>query len=146
MLGGKKDNKKGANFGQTTGSANRFGSETIIQGEIKSNGDIRVDGKIIGTVVTKSKLVVGGTGSVEGDIHCKNATIEGVVVGRIEVDELLDLKKNANIQGDIITKKMVVEEGAVFNGTCSMGAKARMNGESKAPREDLKSSITREAV
>ena len=49
----------------------------------------------------------------------------------MEVQDLLDLKKSARIEGDIITKKIVVEEGARFDGTCSMGAKPAKHGESR---------------
>jgi cytoskeletal protein CcmA (bactofilin family) len=103
-------------------SHNQIGTGTSIEGDIKSNGDIRIDGALVGTIQTKGRLVVGSTGSIEGDIVCQNALIEGSVKGKITVHELLSLKSTAKLSGDIITNKLAIEPGANFSGTCSMGA------------------------
>ncbi len=103
------------------GSINIIGAGTIIEGEIKSNGDIRIDGTIRGSVTSKAKVVVGSTGIVDGDVHCQNADISGTVKGKITVMEMLFLKSAARINGDIQTGKLVVEVGASFTGNCSMG-------------------------
>ena len=103
------------------GAINIIGAGTVIEGEVKSNGDIRVDGVIKGSVSSKSKVVVGSTGSIEGDVTCQNADISGSVIGKTTVSEMLFLKANARINGDIQTGKLVVEVGASFTGNCSMG-------------------------
>ncbi len=103
------------------GSINIIGAGTIIEGEIKSNGDIRIDGTIRGSVTSKAKVVVGTTGTVDGDVHCQNADISGAVKGKLTVMEMLFLKSAARINGDIQTGKLVVEVGASFTGNCSMG-------------------------
>lgn len=103
------------------GAINIIGAGTVIEGEVKSNGDIRVDGTIKGSVTSKSKVVVGSTGSIEGDVTCQNADISGSVIGKTTVSEMLFLKGNARINGDIQTGKLVVEVGASFTGNCSMG-------------------------
>ena len=108
---------KGANI------TNQFVAGTTIQGEIKAESDIRVDGNIVGTVESSAKIAIGKTGRIEGEVLCTNADIEGKVYGRLVVKELLILKKTAVIEGDIISNKLVVEDGARFNGTCSMGSK-----------------------
>ena len=100
---------------------NQFGQGTTLNGDITTEGDIRIDGKVNGSVTSKSKTVVGATGIIEGDIYCQNAYIDGRVNGNIEVSELLILSKTAHVMGDITIKKLVVEEGAKFNGRCSMG-------------------------
>lgn len=104
-----------------SGAINIIGAGTVIEGEIKSNGDIRVDGTIKGSVTTKSKVVIGSTGSIEGDVTCQNADISGSIIGKTTVNEMLFLKANARINGDIQTGKLVVEVGASFTGNCSMG-------------------------
>lgn len=106
---------------QGNGSINIIGAGTMIEGEIKSNGDIRIDGTIRGSVTSKAKVVVGATGVVEGDIFCQNADISGSVKGKSTVSEMLFLKSQARINGDILTGKLVVEVGASFTGNCSMG-------------------------
>ena len=102
-------------------SINLIGAGTVVEGDIKSNGDIRIDGTVIGNIVSKSKVVVGATGSIDGNVTSQNADVSGSIKGKVTVNELLFLKSSANIQGDIITGKLVVEVGATFTGTCNMG-------------------------
>ena len=106
---------------ESGGSINLIGAGTVIQGEIKSIGDIRIDGTIMGSVSSKAKVVVGATGQVQGDIFCQNADISGIVQGKTTVLELLFLKSTAKLNGDISTGKLVVEVGASFTGNCNMG-------------------------
>lgn len=100
---------------------NQFGQGTTLNGDITTEGDIRIDGKVNGSITSKAKAVVGSTGIIEGDIICQNAYIDGRVNGNIEVSDLLILSKTAYVMGNITIKKLVVEEGAKFNGRCSMG-------------------------
>lgn len=100
---------------------NIIGNGTNINGDVVSNGDIRIDGGITGNLTTKAKLVLGATGKVLGEISCKNSEVSGQIDGKITVDELLVLKSTARINGDIITSKISIEPGAIFTGTCNMG-------------------------
>ncbi len=102
-------------------SINLIGAGTSIEGEVKSNGDIRIDGTVNGSVTSKAKVVIGTTGIIEGDINCQNADISGTVKGKTNVSEMLFLKSTARITGDIISSKLVVESGASFTGSCNMG-------------------------
>ena len=104
-------------------SANTIQQGTSIDGNIVSNGSIRIDGKLVGNLTTKAKVVVGKTGHIIGNIICQNASIEGKVQGNLLVDEMLDLRATAVIDGDIKLSKFVVEPSAVFNGNCKMDAK-----------------------
>ncbi len=104
-----------------TPSVNIIGNGTDIKGDIKSNGDLRIDGFIKGTIKASGKVVVGSTGRVEGEINCQNADISGEVKAHIKVSELLSLKANAVVSGDILTNKLAIEPGAVFTGACKMG-------------------------
>lgn len=100
---------------------NRIVEGTEIVGDIKADSNIRIDGKLKGTITTKGRLVIGATGSIEGEIVCENADIEGSFVGKIVVNQLLSLKSTARLTGDITTSKLAIEPGATFSGTCSMG-------------------------
>jgi cytoskeletal protein CcmA (bactofilin family) len=118
----------------TPGSINLIGAGTVIEGELKSNGDIRVDGSIFGSITSKAKVVLGTTGVVEGDITCQNADISGLVKGKATIADLLFLKSTAKIVGDIVTSKLVVEAGATFTGSCNMGPVIKdMKQNEKAP-------------
>ncbi|MDQ3051463.1 MAG: polymer-forming cytoskeletal protein [Bacteroidota bacterium] len=115
-------NKNGQPKGsESGGSINLIGAGTVIEGEIKSMGDIRIDGTIIGSVSSKSKVVIGTTGQVQGDIFCQNADISGTIQGKTTVSEMLFLKATSKLNGDISTGKLVVEVGASFTGNCNMG-------------------------
>jgi len=101
-------------------SINLIGAGTTIKGELISNGDIRIDGTVIGQVRSKGKIIVGNTGIVEGEIQCQNADFSGQIKAQVVVSELLSLKATARLNGEITINKLAIEPGAVFTGTCSM--------------------------
>lgn len=117
-----KTNVMAKNNDNDSPSVNLIGAGTVIKGNIKSEGDIRIDGSLKGTITSKGKVVVGSTGEVEGEIICEYADISGTVKIKITVSEVLLLKPTAKLTGDIITNKLAIEAGATFSGTCSMGA------------------------
>ncbi|MBN1252764.1 MAG: polymer-forming cytoskeletal protein [Bacteroidales bacterium] len=107
----------------SSNAINSFANGTEITGEIKSSGDVRIDGKLTGNIDIKGKLVIGPTGHVEGDIACSNCDVSGKIIGKVVVSELLSLKASANVEGDMVTQKLSIEPGAVFSGTCKMNGK-----------------------
>lgn len=102
-------------------SSNNVGKGTVIEGNLETFGNLRVDGKIIGNIKSKSKVALGPSSVVEGNVHAQNAEVEGEVEGYLEITDLLVLKSTAKIKGDIVTAKLIVETGATFNGSCRMG-------------------------
>ena len=102
------------------GERNTIAKNTSLVGDIKSDGDFRVDGKIEGTIKTSGRVVIGKEGFVSGTIDCTHADIEGSFSGKLIVDQILSLKSTADISGDVIMGKLSVEPGAVFNATCAM--------------------------
>lgn len=107
------------------GKTNRIVEGTIINGNLVSPTDIRLDGQLIGNLQTKGKLVIGPTGSIKGDVVCKNADIEGLFEGIIQVQEVLNVKSKAHIKGDVICGKLSVEPGAEFSATCAMKSQVK---------------------
>jgi cytoskeletal protein CcmA (bactofilin family) len=101
-------------------SINLLGSGTIVKGEIKLNGDFRIDGTFIGSIQCKGKVVVGTTGVIEGEIICQNADFSGEIKATVKVSELLTLKESAKFTGDMTTNKLAIEPGARFSGNCIM--------------------------
>jgi len=99
---------------------NLVGLGTEINGDIKSTGDLRIDGTLIGNLNVKGKVVVGETGKIKGELLCRNSDISGVVEGKITVDELLSLKSTARINGDVTVGKLAIEPGCKFTGYCNM--------------------------
>jgi len=107
---------------QTTGGSQRnvLTVGTTIIGDIKSDGDFRVDGSIEGTIEVKGRIVVGQLGTINGTIICANAEVEGSLSGTIKVKDLLSLKSRSKIKGDVAVGKLAIEPGANFEATCSM--------------------------
>jgi len=99
---------------------NLISNGTDITGDIKSNGDIRIDGTLTGNLNTKGKVVIGTTGKVKGEVICKNSEVAGILEGKIIVGQLLNLKVTSKIYGDITTNKLSIEPGAMFTGNCKM--------------------------
>jgi len=119
---------------------NLISNGTEISGDIKSGGDIRIDGSLTGNLNTKGKVVIGVTGRVNGEVICKNSEVSGCVEGKINVSQLLILKASSKILGDIATVKLSIEPGAKFSGNCKMsdsenngGAGTAKPGEQERP-------------
>ena len=93
-----------------------------IVGNITADSDFRIDGLIEGEINCTGKIVIGEAGRVKGSIVCENAEILGLMDGKISCRQQLSLRASGKIQGDVQTKTLIVEPGALFNGTCSMGA------------------------
>jgi cytoskeletal protein CcmA (bactofilin family) len=104
-----------------TGKINTIMEGTSIEGEIRSDSNIRIEGRVKGTINVRGRLIVGASGVVEGDVTCQSSDIEGTVNGKIACQDLLTLKATAKLTGDINTKKLAIEPGAIFTGNCSMG-------------------------
>jgi cytoskeletal protein CcmA (bactofilin family) len=114
--------KKEATIGdEKAGSINIIGLGTEISGDLSTKGDIRIDGKITGSVKSKAKVVVGITGEVIGDIFSESAEVAGIVNGNVNTSELLFLKATANLKGNVFSNKLVVENGAKLTGHCQTG-------------------------
>ena len=101
-------------------ATNLIGKGTVIKGDVESSGDIRVDGRLIGSLKSNGKIVVGQTGVVEGDLTCKQADISGMVKGILKCEELTSLKSTSKVEVDLVTKQLLIEVGAVFTGKCVM--------------------------
>lgn len=115
---------------------NVIGEGTSIEGDLSSNGDLRIDGVVHGNVTTENKCVLGVSGTITGDIYAKSCDIGGKVIGNIKVTGLLLLKNSGKVNGDINTSKMVVESGGEFNGSCVMGSSVTMS--SSIPADEAK--------
>jgi len=135
-FGKKKTGETMANYQENnTDSRNSFANGTEISGEIKSSGNVRIDGKLKGNINIKGRLVIGATGFIEGDIVCNDCDVLGKIMGKISVSELLSLKASANIQGEMATKKLSIEPGAIFTGTCKMDEKKGIQDFTKKPEQ-----------
>ncbi len=111
---------KSTSTASSSSALNSIVSGTKIEGKVHCENDIRIDGHLKGSLTCNSKVIIGPSGMVDGDIECENAVIEGHFVGILTVKDSLQVKESANIKGDINTDKLVVHSGAVFNVSCLM--------------------------
>jgi len=109
------------------GSINSLVKGTLVEGQVKSENDIRVDGEIQGNLICKAKVIIGPSGFVHGSITCQNAIVEGRFEGTMNVKDLLHVKERADIKGEVTTNKLIVQAGAQFNVTCKMGNQSSSN-------------------
>ena len=99
---------------------------TKIIGNIFSKADFRIDGEVEGNITTSGKVVVGANGKISGKLNCSNADISGNISGNVEVSETLSLMSDSYVQGEIVTGKLSVEEGAQVDATISMKSSKKL--------------------
>ena len=101
-------------------STSLIGAGTSMKGDITSNGDLRIDGSLVGNIHCSAKVVIGANGVVQGDINGQQADIMGKVTGTIKVKDLLMLKGGSIVNGNLQSAKLQIEPTANFNGECHM--------------------------
>jgi cytoskeletal protein CcmA (bactofilin family) len=100
---------------------NLIGLGTVIKGDIQCNGDIRIDGSVHGKMDVGQKLVIGESGNVQGNVKASNVSVSGIITGNILCEETTIFHATSKITGDVQTKQIIIEQGAIFNGNCTMG-------------------------
>jgi cytoskeletal protein CcmA (bactofilin family) len=140
MFGSNKNTEEVKTTPTSTPNAlNALAKGTVVEGSIRCDNDLRIDGTIKGKLTCQSKVIIGPTGAVEGEIKCQNAVIEGRFKGNLHVSELLNVRETAEVDGEITTNKLLVQSGARFNVTCKMDSgSSAANGLAK--NADVKSS------
>jgi cytoskeletal protein CcmA (bactofilin family) len=102
-----------------------IGPGTVVEGKIRSQGSVRIDGKLTGEITASESLAVGLSGEVDGNVSAKNVTIGGKVRGSITASEKIVFEGKAVIKGDIRASKLVIDEGCLFDGKVAMTEKVQ---------------------
>ncbi|MFA6435320.1 MAG: polymer-forming cytoskeletal protein [Elusimicrobiales bacterium] len=97
-----------------------IGHEAYFQGTLTAKGSLRIDGRIDGAIVDANLVTVGKTGKVKGDISCESCSVSGDINGNVAALDHIEVLSGSKITGDLRAPKIIIEEGAVFNGNCSM--------------------------
>jgi cytoskeletal protein CcmA (bactofilin family) len=124
----------------TKNSDTVIGHEAYFQGTLAAKGSLRIDGRVDGAVVDGKFVTIGKTGKLKGDISCEVCSVSGEVKGNISASGHIEVLAGGKVNGDLRAPKVLVEDGAVFNGNCSMtGGKADRaeNTEKAAKQYDL---------
>ena len=135
--GKESSNKKGTVNPQGSKSINSLVNGTYVEGRITTESDFRIDGRLVGKLNCKGKVIIGPSGVIEGNIECQNAVIQGRFEGTIIVHELLQVMETAQIEGEVSTSKLIVQAGSTFNVTCSMGGKKLKKRQSDSESREL---------
>lgn len=97
-----------------------IGKDTVFSGTLDVKGALRVDGTVKGKILCSDCVTVGATGVVEAEIEADSAIIAGRMIGNIDTVEKIELQAKCEMEGDLKTKSLVIEQGAVFCGACNM--------------------------
>lgn len=103
-------------------AATMIGAGTTLKGDIQSQQDLRIDGTVIGNVRSAAKIIIGQGGVIEGDLESIQCDVNGKVSGNIRCRELLQLRGESMVTGNLYAGKLQIEPSATFNGQCHMGA------------------------
>ena len=95
------------------------------EGKITSPGSLRVDGQVTGDISLTGDLVIGANGDINGNVEAQTVTVGGKITGNITAKAKLVLENKARIKGDIRASKLVIDEGAFFDGKCDMSGEKR---------------------
>ena len=112
---------KKTNNNEANGLMNTIiGKDTTITGTLDVKGALRIDGQVKGKIISTDCVTIGATGQVEADIEAQTSIIAGHVIGNVQCTEKIELQAKCEMDGDLKTKSLVIEQGAVFCGACNM--------------------------
>jgi cytoskeletal protein CcmA (bactofilin family) len=100
---------------------------TEFEGELRFKDTFRIDGRLKGRIVSDNTLIVGESGHVDAEIECAVVSIRGTVAGRVHGRERIELLAGSRVQATLVSPKLVIEDGAFFQGQCDMGDPAAAN-------------------
>jgi len=118
-------NKEPDNQNVPNGQTSIIAQGCTFDGKVTVAGTLRIDGEFKGEIGTPESLVIGKTGVVHAKCQVKNAIIGGKLYGNITADNKIELQSGSHVEGDIKTKRLVINEGVFFEGKCSMGEGVR---------------------
>ena len=121
--------KEPENQSMTGGQTSIIAQGCKFEGKVEVRGTLRIEGNFKGDIGTPESLVIGKTGVVNGKVTVKNAIIGGKLIGNIVADNKIELQSGSHVEGDIKTKRLVIDEGVFFEGNCSMGSAHRQPSE-----------------
>ncbi len=133
MFGNRKlENSKNLQLVQ---SVTLIATGTTILGDVNSENDVRIDGKVVGNILSKGRVVLGENAILDGTITASNAEIAGTINGSLLISEITQIKATGKVLGDLTTQKLVVEPGAIFSGKCVMSVKTLELNESPRTKQ-----------
>ncbi len=97
-----------------------IGRGTTLEGTLNAEGTVRLDGMVHGGINVKGSLIIGEEGMIKGNVNAENAFVAGAVEGNVTAASQLHITTSARLMGDITVKSIIIDEGAIFAGNCSI--------------------------
>ena len=117
--------KEPENQAMASGQTSIIAQGCKFDGKVEVRGTLRIEGEFKGDIGTPESLVIGKSGVVHAKVKVKNAIIGGQLFGNIVAENKIELQSGSHVEGDIKTKRLVIDEGVFFEGNCSMGSGTR---------------------
>lgn len=122
------------------------GMDTVIEGDIKTDSSVRIEGELIGNVSTKGVVVLSQCGKIKGSVVAENIIVAGIVEGNLNIADKVNIEPTGEVYGDIITKSLLIDEESIFQGKCTMNrdkSKA-LSVEEMSDEEEKKAAFTKQ--
>jgi cytoskeletal protein CcmA (bactofilin family) len=116
---------------------NILGNGTKFKGNLKVNGSLRIDGEFEGDMSISESLIVGKSGKIKGTVKTKNSIVGGSISGNLSTNEKVELQTGAKFDGDLVCKKLIIEEGVIFDGNCKM-SDSKPSVQQEKPKQQAK--------
>jgi len=136
--------KKSEDFNDSGNLNTIIGKGSSIDGTMKVNSTLRVDGRVKGNVTTTDSLVLGKDGVINGEVVVRNAIIGGKLKGKLTASGKVVLEAKSVFNGELKTTKLVIDEGAIFEGNCSMSAEPAEEKRSDLPKSSVTAILEQE--
>jgi cytoskeletal protein CcmA (bactofilin family) len=134
--------KEPENQAMAAGQTSIIAQGCKFDGKVQVRGTLRIEGEFKGDIGTPESLVIGKTGVVHATVNVKNAIIGGQLFGNITAENKIELQSGSHVEGDIKTKRLVIDEGVFFEGNCSMGSDKRPTpAAAPAPAQEQKQPV-----
>lgn len=104
----------------TNGESSVIGAGTILEGNLKTNATVRIDGEIKGDLESQATVIVGVDGKINGNVNAVDLLVAGTVTGDVKATNKIEIVAKGKIDGDINTKSLIIDEAAIFHGKCVM--------------------------
>jgi cytoskeletal protein CcmA (bactofilin family) len=115
-----------------------IGKNTTIEGNIKSQGTMRIDGNVTGKIEVQGSMIIGDNSKIEADIKADNISISGEITGNLTVKNQVQITSNGKVYGDIEVQNLIIDEGAIFEGKCKMNKKVNNSADNQLKKKDNK--------
>ncbi len=142
--GSEKEKHKQASDDE--GSLSIIGKDLRVVGELATDGIVKVEGSVVGSIRASRQVLITKTGSIDGDVYTREAIIGGQVTGCVYADDRVEVRDSSVIKGDISTKKLLVQEGGEVNGHIRMGDPRALEQGAKVAQREAVQLVEREAL